>query len=118
MAEIIETTGHVAFSLGIFMKEQWEVGFLEQPIVTFNSCWSGLFPGEFCFQYLCSAAGNCLPQAMRANPELHNQCAGGSSVAHGNKGFFGGRGGALQEARQKIITPILASALFEGVFAT
>lgn len=91
MAEIIETTGHIAFSLGTFIKEQLEVGFLEQPVVTFNSCCSGLLPREFCFQYLCSAAGNGLPQGMRVSPVLQNQCARGSSVAHGNKSFFGGK---------------------------
>lgn len=34
MAEIIETTGHRALSLGTFVREQLEVGFLEQPVVS------------------------------------------------------------------------------------
>ena len=34
MAEIIETTGHIVLSLETFIREQLEVGFLEQPVVT------------------------------------------------------------------------------------
>lgn len=34
MAEIIETAGPIALSLGTFFRERLEVGFLEQPVVT------------------------------------------------------------------------------------
>ena len=34
MAELIETTGHIVLSLETFIREQLEVGFLEQPVVT------------------------------------------------------------------------------------
>lgn len=57
---------HVAFAQGIFIRELPELGSSQQPIVTLSSCWSGLLPGEFSFHYLCSAAGNCLPQRHKS----------------------------------------------------
>lgn len=70
MAEIIETTGHIALSLGTFIREQLEVGFLEQPVVTPQFMLVRFLPREFCFQCLYSAAGNCLPPGMGVSPEL------------------------------------------------
>jgi hypothetical protein len=34
VAEIIETTGQIAFSLGTFIRQLLEVSFSEQPVVT------------------------------------------------------------------------------------
>lgn len=55
-----------------------------------NSCWSGLLPREFCFQYLCGA-GNCLPWGIQVNLSASESVCHCDFVAYGNKGFFGDR---------------------------
>lgn len=66
MTEKAKTAARVALSQGTFITELPEPGSPQQPAVTLSSCWSGLSPREFFFQYLCSAAGNCLPQRHKS----------------------------------------------------
>lgn len=73
--EITETTWHIALSQGPFIKELWEVSFLEQPAVTPQFMLVRYLPSEFCFQYLCCEQATVYLRAWEAAHVLQNQCA-------------------------------------------
>lgn len=115
MTEIIETTGHLALSLGTFIRERLEVGFSEQPVVSplfmlvrsftkrvllsvFMQCSRQLFTSGHESQ---SSASQSVPQAALLPMETKASLEGGNSA--------GGK------AEDNLIN--WASALFEGVFA-
>lgn len=104
MAEIIETTGHIAFSPGTFIRERLEVGFLEQPVV------SPLFMLVRCFtkRVLLSVFMQCSRQLFTSGHEsqsrLHNLCHRQLCCPWKQKLLW--KEGTLQGARQKIISSI------------
>ena len=116
-AEIIETTEHIDFSLGAFLRAQLEVGFLQHPVVTSNSHWSDSLQGEFCFPYLRRAAGSCLPPGVRASPGLPSQCARVALLPMETKASFGG-GRALCKGKMENKPIGFGQCPFESVFDT
>lgn len=91
MVEIIETTGHIAHSLGVLYLGA-AGGELFGADCSYPSIHAGqgFLPREFCFQYLCSTAGNCLPQGTRGNLNALESVCHSILVAYGNKDFLGG----------------------------
>ena len=114
MAEIIETTGHIALSLGTFIREQLEVGFLEQPVVTLNSCWSGFYQESFAFSVYIVQQATVYLRAWESVRSFRISVPQAACCLWEQRHLCGE--GTLWGVRQKITPSILASALLEGIF--
>lgn len=86
---------------------------MEQPVVSPLFMLVRSFTKGVCFQCLCSAAGNCLPQGTRVNPELQNLCAWVALLPMETSVSLEGGNSERGKAEDNPIN--WASALFEGV---